>query len=56
MKKICLFVLCSLFLVTIVGCGTIKGLGDDISTLGHWLTKGSDSVKNPNAAKPDTKK
>ena len=39
------FVLFGLVLITVVGCGTIKGMGEDISTVGHWLTKGSDSVK-----------
>ena len=45
MKKTCLFVLCGLLILAIAGCSTIKGLGDDISTLGNWLIKGSDAVK-----------
>lgn len=44
MKKAYLFVLCGLLILTIAGCGTIKGLGDDIGTVGKWLTKGSNSV------------
>ena len=49
MKKTCLFVLCGLLILAIAGCGTIKGMGDDISTLGSWLTKGSDAVKEDQA-------
>lgn len=44
MKKITLFVLVGLFVMTIVGCGTVRGFGDDISTVGHWLTRGSDKA------------
>jgi len=45
MKKACLFVLCGLLILAIAGCGTIKGMGDDISTLGGWLIRSSDTVK-----------
>ena len=45
MKKICLFILCGLLILTVVGCGTIRGLGEDINTVGRWLMKGSDAVK-----------
>ena len=45
MKKACLFILSGLLILSIAGCSTIKGLGNDISTLGSWLTKGSDAVK-----------
>ena len=48
MKKACLFILSGLLILAIAGCGTIKGLGDDISTLGGWLTKGSDAVQTGN--------
>jgi predicted small secreted protein len=44
MKKITLFVLTGLLVMTVVGCGTVKGFGDDISTVGRWLTKGSNSA------------
>jgi predicted small secreted protein len=47
MKKFCLFVLCAALITTTAGCGTIKGLGEDISTVGRWLMKGSDSAKSP---------
>jgi len=45
MKKTCLFVLCVLLILTVAGCGTIRGLGEDINTVGKWLMKGSDAVK-----------
>jgi predicted small secreted protein len=46
MKKICLFVLVGLLLTTLVGCGTVKGVGEDVTTLGHWLTRGADKANN----------
>ena len=46
MKKICLLIFSSLLLLAIAGCGTIKGMGQDIATVGHWLTRGSDTVKS----------
>ncbi|MBU0710012.1 MAG: entericidin [Candidatus Omnitrophica bacterium] len=49
MKNICLLVICGLLILSIAGCGTIKGLGDDISTVGRWLVKGSDTARNPEA-------
>ncbi len=55
MKKTCLFVLCGLFIFTTVGCGTIKGFGDDISAVGRWFSKGSDNVKD-SIKKEDVKK
>jgi len=48
MKKICAAILCGLLMLTMVGCGTIKGLGEDISTLGRWLIKGSDTATTTN--------
>ncbi len=42
MKKITLFVLTGLLAMTVVGCGTVRGFGDDISTVGRWFTRGSD--------------
>ncbi|MCK5214310.1 MAG: hypothetical protein KAR05_03040 [Candidatus Omnitrophica bacterium] len=41
MKNI--FLIALLFCLT--GCGTIKGLGEDISTVGGWLSRGSDHVQ-----------
>jgi len=46
MKKICLFILCGILISAVSGCATIKGAGEDIGTVGKWLTRSSDSVKN----------
>jgi predicted small secreted protein len=45
MKKVAFFVLAGLLVMTVVGCGTVKGFGQDISTVGHWFTRGSDRAK-----------
>lgn len=37
--------ICLVLMVVSIGCGTIKGLGEDVSTIGGWVTKGSDNVK-----------
>jgi predicted small secreted protein len=50
MKKACLFILCGLLILSVTGCGTIRGLGEDINTVGGWLMKGSDAVKEGPAA------
>ena len=39
MKKIYLFFLVGLLVMTGVGCGTVKGFGEDISTVGRWITR-----------------
>ena len=52
MKRVCLYVLSVLLILAVAGCSTIKGLGDDISTVGSWLMKGSDAVREgPEAEK-----
>jgi len=51
-KRVCLYVLSVLLILAVAGCSTIKGLGDDISTVGSWLMKGSDAVREgPEAEK-----
>jgi len=45
MKKLLLSVMCVAMLSTLIGCGTIKGFGEDIRGVGNWITKGSDSVQ-----------
>ena len=47
MRKVCLLVLCAILILAAAGCGTIKGVGEDISTVGRWLMKGSDTAKSP---------
>jgi predicted small secreted protein len=32
-------------LMSIAGCGTIKGLGEDISAVGGWFSRGSTHVQ-----------
>ena len=41
-----------LAVVGMTGCSMVKGLGEDVSTVGNWITKGSTHVeesikKNP---------
>ena len=50
MKKTYLFILSSLVILAIAGCSTIKGLGDDIATVGGWLMRGSDAVQEGGTA------
>jgi predicted small secreted protein len=39
MKKIGMLALTGLLVMMFAGCGTVKGFGDDISTVGHWITR-----------------
>ena len=46
--------------VSALGCHTIKGVGDDVSTVGGWISGGSDHVKesiknNPPGSKMEGK-
>lgn len=51
MKRLFWFVFVgAIVLMTTMGCGTIKGLGQDIGSVGGWMSRGSDSVKT-NAGK-----
>ena len=45
MNKMLLAGICLMLMVASVGCGTIKGVGEDLSTIGGWVTKGSDNVR-----------
>ena len=45
MKKIVLTGICLVLMMTGISCGTIKGMGEDISAVGGWVTTGSDNVK-----------
>ena len=51
MKKMILLLLLALVATTIIGCSTIKGMGEDISTLGDWLTRGSEKATSPKTTK-----
>jgi len=46
MKKMLLAATCLVLAITSIGCSTIKGVGEDISSIGGWVSKGSDNVKN----------
>lgn len=46
MKKITLLGLAVLLVLAVAGCNTVKGFGDDISTVGHWFTRGADRATN----------
>ena len=45
MKKMVLAGICLVLAVACIGCSTIKGLGEDLSTVGGWVVKGSDNVQ-----------
>ncbi len=32
-------------MVASIGCSTIRGVGEDLGTIGGWVTKGSDSIR-----------
>jgi len=48
MKKLVLAGICITLMLASVACSTIKGVGEDISSMGGWLTKGSDNVREGN--------
>ncbi|MCK5014941.1 MAG: hypothetical protein KAS66_14105 [Candidatus Omnitrophica bacterium] len=45
MKKVILNVLVFAFVVSLAGCSTIKGIGDDIQAVGGWISNGSEHVE-----------
>jgi len=52
MRRTILRVVTLTFIVSLYGCSTIKGIGEDVKTLGGWITSGSEHVeesikKNP---------
>ena len=52
MNKIILSVITLVVVVSFYGCSTIKGLGDDVMTVGGWISSGSEHMeesikKNP---------
>jgi len=51
MKKVYLLVIVSVLALTLAGCETIKGMGRDITTVGGWLTRGSENVQNRDSGK-----
>lgn len=51
MKKMIYFLLLALIASTALGCGTIRGIGEDIGTLGRWLVRGSDKATQTSTEK-----
>ncbi len=52
MKKVFLGIIVLTAVISFYGCSTIKGLGEDVSTIGGWIVNGSEHVeesvkKNP---------
>jgi len=45
MKVIVLLSICLALAVTSISCSTIRGVGEDLGTVGGWVTSGSDHVK-----------
>jgi predicted small secreted protein len=48
MRVMLLALLCTGLVLGTSACGTVKGLGEDISSVGGWFVKGSDKVENAN--------
>jgi predicted small secreted protein len=46
MKEFLLMVMCIFFMSTLFGCGTIRGLGEDLSGIGKAISRSSDHVKD----------
>jgi predicted small secreted protein len=45
MKKMILTGMCLVLVVACIGCSTVKGFGEDVSTVGGWVVKGVDNVQ-----------
>lgn len=45
MKRALLAGICVFLMIASVGCSTIRGMGEDLGTVGGWVTKGSDNVR-----------
>ena len=46
MKKMVLAMTCLVLTVACIGCNTIRGLGEDVSSVGGWVVKGADNVEH----------
>ncbi len=44
-KRIILSIVVTVFVGSFYGCGTIKGLGEDVGAIGGWMSGSSDHVK-----------
>ncbi len=45
MNRIILGIVALTMVASFYGCSTISGLGDDLQTVGGWITKGSEHVE-----------
>jgi len=45
MRKIILSIFILVFAGSLVGCSTIKGVGDDVKTVGNWISNGAQHVE-----------
>ena len=46
MKKFALLLITLCFTSTLLGCNTIKGVGEDLSSLGKGISGGSEKVQS----------
>lgn len=45
MKKVFILFTMVVFSAALMGCNTVKGIGEDLKSLGSGITKASDKVK-----------
>ncbi len=45
MRKVLLGGICLMLAVACIGCNTIRGMGEDVGTVGGWVVKGADNVQ-----------
>jgi len=48
MSRALLAGICVFLMIASIGCSTIRGVGEDLGTIGGWVTKGSDNVREGN--------
>ena len=52
MKKIILIAMTLAFAVSLYGCNTMKGIGNDLTAVGGWITSGSEHVEESVGTNP----
>jgi len=45
MKKALLLLVGAVFTLSLIGCGTVSGVGEDLKSIGGWFTKASDNIR-----------
>ena len=48
MNKAFLAAVCLVLMTMSIGCNTIRGFGEDVKTVGGWVTRGVDNVQEKN--------